>query len=53
VVSADQLEKYADEKILFVPLAWNFFDEIKKNIKNKRNKDSDLFIRYFPSISVQ
>jgi 2-polyprenyl-3-methyl-5-hydroxy-6-metoxy-1,4-benzoquinol methylase len=53
VVSVDQLEKYANEKILFVPLAWNFFDEIKKNIKNKRNKDSDLFIRYFPSIRVE
>jgi hypothetical protein len=53
VVSIDQLEKCANDKILFVPLAWNFFDEIKTKIKTKRDRDSDLFIRYFPSIRLE
>lgn len=36
------------EKICFVPLAWNFFEEIKLRILRVRNENKDLFIRYFP-----
>lgn len=36
------------EKICFVPLAWNFFTEIKERIIKVRNNKKDIFIRYFP-----
>ena len=40
------------ERIVFIPLAWNFYDEIYKRIKLKRNIDTDIFIKYFPNIEV-
>jgi 2-polyprenyl-3-methyl-5-hydroxy-6-metoxy-1,4-benzoquinol methylase len=36
------------EKICFVPLAWNFFDEIKERINKVRDTKNDIFIKYFP-----
>lgn len=53
VVSIDELSKYEQHNVAFVPLAWNFFDEIKRKIKSKRDHAEDVFIRYFPSIKVE
>jgi SAM-dependent methyltransferase len=53
VVPITKLDEYAETKVAFVPLAWNFFTEIRKNIKNKRDREGDVFIRYFPTISVE
>jgi hypothetical protein len=41
---------------LFVPLAWNFFDEIRGKIKARRNKEEhihDRFITYFPKVEIK
>ena len=48
-----ELDNEVDEKIAFIPLAWNFFDEIKRNIKSKRDNADDVFLRYFPKISIE
>jgi hypothetical protein len=53
VVGINELDKYKDVNIAFVPLAWNFFDEIKRNIKLKRDNPEDVFVRYFPTIKVE
>ena len=53
VVSSSHLTQYSDEKILFVPLAWNVFDEIKTKIKAARNNADDKFLKYFPEVSVE
>ena len=53
VLSIDVLNECEDLNVVFVPLAWNFFDEIKRKIKTHRNNTEDVFIRYFPSISVE
>jgi hypothetical protein len=53
VVPIGKLDDYAETKVAFVPLAWNFFTEIRKNIKGKRDREGDVFIRYFPTISVE
>jgi len=42
-----------DDKLLFVPLAWNFYSEIKGRILNIRNSPQDRFLKYFPSITVE
>jgi len=47
----EELDKTA--KVVFVPLAWNFFNEICKRIKQKRNISDDLFIQYFPEFFIQ
>lgn len=53
IVSKDILDEYTSEdKILFVPLAWNFFKEISNNIKNKRTNPNDRFLTYFPQVQV-
>ena len=53
IVSVDKLRDHSkDEKILFVPLAWNFFDEILKRIKAVRNNNNDKFLSYFPEVKV-
>lgn len=47
------LEQYhEDDKILFVPLAWNFFNEIKNKILKIRQNQNDVFLMYFPYIRI-
>jgi len=53
VVPIGMLDQYAETKVAFVPLAWNFFTEIRKNIKGKRDREGDVFIRYFPKINIE
>lgn len=54
VVSIDWLNNVSDsEHVLFVPLAWNFYNEIKKKICNKRVNENDLFMKYFPTIGIE
>ena len=53
VVPISILDQYAETKVAFVPLAWNFFTEIRKNIKGKRDREGDVFIRYFPTINIE
>ena len=52
VTPIEELIKYKDAKILFVPLAWNFYDEIVSRIKQVRDTGNDKFVRYFPSVTV-
>jgi hypothetical protein len=53
VVGIDMLDECKDLKVAFVPLAWNFFSEIRTKIKTKRDQEGDVFIRYFPDIKVE
>ena len=53
VVSIDMLDECSDLNVAFIPLAWNFFDEIKRKIKTKRDNPEDVFVRYFPTIKVE
>lgn len=39
-------------KIAFIPLAWNFFDEIRDKIRETRDNKLDVFVRYFPSVEI-
>lgn len=54
VVGIDILQTYKnDDKILFVPLAWNFFTEIKSRILANRKNSNDRFLKYFPEVTVE
>ena len=44
---------YYDRPVVFVPLAWNFFSEIKTKIKQLRPDYEDQFVLYFPEIQIQ
>ena len=39
-----------DEHIVVVPLAWNFFDEIKSNVEEVRQNKSTQYVQYFPHV---
>ena len=39
--------------VALVPLAWNFFDEIRQKVKNMRPTQKDIFVTYFPSVSTR
>ena len=51
VVSIDYIRQIpADDMVVFVPLAWNFYTEIVKKIRSVRTNNADMFVRYFPTI---
>lgn len=50
IVAWDNLPIDNKDKIVFVPLAWNFFDEITNRIKSKRIRYHDRFLKYFPKV---
>lgn len=39
------------QPIVVVPLAWNFFDEIQKNVKSVTDKNI-VYVKYFPKLEV-
>ena len=54
IVGIDYLDNYkSTDKIMFVPLAWNFYTEIRSRILSKRNNDLDRFVRYFPEVRIE
>ena len=54
VVSVDEISKISlSVPIVFIPLAWNFYSEIRDKILSKRNNWLDRFIKYFPKVSVE
>jgi 2-polyprenyl-3-methyl-5-hydroxy-6-metoxy-1,4-benzoquinol methylase len=45
IVGSEILGTYTeDDKVLFIPLAWNFFKEIKQRILSVRNNPNDVFL---------
>ena len=54
IVPIEFLDTFAeDARVMFVPLAWNFYKEIKQRIKAKRTNENDLFLRYFPEVITE
>jgi len=39
-----------DEHIVVIPLAWNFFNEIKANVEEVRQDKSTQYVQYFPNV---
>ena len=52
IVSIDHLDKHKHREICFVPLAWNFYDEIVGRIRRVRDFPGDKFIKYFPTFKL-
>jgi SAM-dependent methyltransferase len=47
VVGQEGFDRIEQDKVAFVILAWNFYDEIVSKIKAKRPNKQDIFINYF------
>jgi SAM-dependent methyltransferase len=53
IYSQEALDKIDfEKKVCFVPLAWNFFEEIKSKIIAKRPMRPDSFLQYFPKVEI-
>jgi 2-polyprenyl-3-methyl-5-hydroxy-6-metoxy-1,4-benzoquinol methylase len=53
ILSNNYLEQQdKDAKLLFIPLAWNFFREIQSRILATRKNDNDKFLKYFPKVEI-
>ena len=53
IVPITALNSFGDKPVLFVPLAWNFFDEIVQRIRSVRVGRQDMYLRYFPNFEVK
>jgi 2-polyprenyl-3-methyl-5-hydroxy-6-metoxy-1,4-benzoquinol methylase len=42
-----------NDKVVFVPLAWNFYSEIRNRITERRKNNNDFFVRYFPTLVLK
>ena len=42
-----------NDKVVFVPLAWNFYSEIRNRITERRKNNNDFFVRYFPTLVLE
>jgi 2-polyprenyl-3-methyl-5-hydroxy-6-metoxy-1,4-benzoquinol methylase len=53
IVGIDRLDDFdTDARLLFIPLAWNFFKEIKSKIQSTRTGKNDRFLKYFPKVDI-
>ena len=53
IYGMDYLDQYKDKETLcFLPLAWNFFSEIKSKIEKVRPNSKDIFVKYFPQLTT-
>ena len=51
VVGPDQLER-DESNVVFVVLAWNFYEEIMRRIQARRANARDYYLTYFPRVSL-
>jgi len=52
IVSLDDIIKIAgDRAVVWVPLSWNFFDEIRSRIRDKYFEPT-VFVKYFPNMQL-
>ena len=52
IKNSTALEKIK-QNLYIIPLAWNFYSEIKKRVKILRPKKEDKFIICFPKFKIQ
>lgn len=54
VVGIDWLDQLTDkERVVFIPLAWNYYRDIVDKIRQVRKNKSDIFLKYFPNIAPE
>lgn len=52
ILPPEELKKYSSKKIAILPLAWNFFEEIKSKTTKIMNRNDVPFVKYFPEIQI-
>lgn len=52
IYSREYLKVNRHKEIIFIPLAWNFYDEIRQKIKEIRPDNNDKFLTYFPKVTM-
>jgi SAM-dependent methyltransferase len=52
IVDPKILELHAKIPTVYIPLAWNFYNEIKNKV-NSKTKSKNLYLKYFPEVKVE
>jgi len=52
IIIKDKSSLDVDDALFVIPLAWNFFEEIKKNVEEIRGNRETKYIKYFPKLDV-
>ena len=52
IMDRNTLKNHRHLPIVYIPLAWNFFNEIKNNI-NTITQSKNLYLKYFPEVKVE
>ncbi len=52
-IKSPNILKKIKKNIYILPLAWNFYKEIRNNIKNLRSSNKDKFILCYPNYKIQ
>jgi len=52
-IKSPNILKKIKKNIYILPLAWNFYKEIRNNIKNLRSSNKDKFILCYPNFKIQ
>lgn len=51
-IFSPEILKENSQPTIYIPLAWNFFDEIKNKINIATNK-KNLYLKYFPRVEIE
>jgi len=41
------------DNLVIIPLAWNFYKEIKQRVEAKRPNKANIFVKYFPDLTIE
>lgn len=52
IVSREILNSHYGKSILYIPLAWNFYSEIKDKVNSQTNS-RNLYLKYFPEVKIE
>jgi 2-polyprenyl-3-methyl-5-hydroxy-6-metoxy-1,4-benzoquinol methylase len=52
IIAPDYKAYENEERVVWVVLAWNVYDEIVAKIKSNRPGKNDIFVRYYPTFEV-
>ena len=53
IKSIDKIKELENEKVICIPLAWNFYSEIIQKYLDNRKNYKDISIRYFPYVKEE
>ncbi len=52
IMAISEIAQYTSSKLVIIPLAWNFFTEIKSRIQKMNLPNNIRWVKYFPKVQL-